>query len=162
MIQQKVFKTLFVGILVSVIMAGCGERYVKGTQIKFSPEKQEIADLVEQYRLAVEQRDVDALRTMASLKYYENASTTTDPTDDYDYNGLEKVLAELKNTVKTVKYSVKIKEIDIIGEAARVDYEYESQYLLALGDQDRWATRTDKNRLLFTREDGEWKIRSGM
>ena len=28
----------------------------EGTQIEYSPEKQEIADLVEQYRLAVEQK----------------------------------------------------------------------------------------------------------
>jgi hypothetical protein len=141
---------------------GCGARYVRGTQIEFSKEKQQIADIVERYRVAVEQRDSAALRKMASVSYYENASTTTIAADDYDFNGLEKVFADLKNTVKTVKYKISVTDISVIGQNARVDFEYESQYLLALGEQDRWATKSDKNRLTFRLEEGEWRIIGGM
>lgn len=143
-------------------LVGCGKRYVKGTTVKYSAEKQQLADVVEQYRQAVERRDADALRKMASLNYYENASTTTKAEDDYDFNGLQKVLADLKNQVKAVKYSISIKDIHILGETARVDYEYKSQYLIAVGEQDRWATHGDKNRLTFRREEGEWRILAGM
>ena len=143
-------------------LAGCGSRYVKGTTVAYSAEKQELADLVERYRRAVESRDTDSLRKMASLNYYENGSTTTKAEDDYDFNGLQKVLADLKNQVKAVKYSISIKDIHVLGETARVDYEYKSQYLIAVGEQDRWATHGDKNRLTFRREEGEWRILAGM
>lgn len=141
---------------------GCGARYVQGTKIEFTKERQQIADVVERYRVAVEQRDSATLRKMASLDYYENASTTTNASDDYDFNGLEKVFSDLKNTVKTVKYKIDIKDISVIGQNARVDFEYKSQYLLALGEQDRWATKSDKNRLTFKLEEGEWRITGGM
>ncbi len=149
-------------IALATFSSGCTKKYVKGTKVKYSTEKQELANVVERYRVAVEQRDADTLRKLTSLNYYENGSTTTDPKDDYDFNGLEKVFADLKNTVKTVKYAIVIKDIHVLGETARVDYEYKSQYLLAVGDQDRWATRSDKNRLTLRREEGEWRILAGM
>lgn len=159
--------TLALGLTVSLLgAAGCGPRYVTGTKVEYTAEKQRLADIVERYRLAMEQRDVEALRALASRDYYENASTTTEPGDDYGFEGLERVFVDLKNNVKDVKYTVDIKEIRIMGEgateAAHVDYEYTGQYLFTLGERDRWETVTDKNRLIFRKEDGNWRIISGM
>ena len=145
-----------------MLMTGCGQKYIKGTKIKFSQAKQELAQVVEKYRVAVEKRDVDTLRSLASLNYYENASTTTNPKDDYDYNGLEKVLADLKNTVRRVKYEITITDIEILGQSARVEFEYRSQYLFANGEQDVWGTAADKNRLEFRKERNSWRIIAGM
>ncbi|MEE2787175.1 MAG: nuclear transport factor 2 family protein [Myxococcota bacterium] len=152
----------FILLGLCTVLPGCGHQYVKGTKIDYSEEKQELADLVERYRRAVEQRDVETLRAMTSLNYYENGSTTTNPNDDYDYNGLEKVFSELKNTVRTVKYNIKITDIRILGDTARVDFEYRSQYLFGAGEQDRWETAADKNRLQFRKEQDGWRILSGM
>ncbi len=143
-------------------VVGCGDRYVRGTDIEYTTERQELADLVERYRVAVEQRDTDALRALASRRYYENGSTTTDPSDDYDYRGLEQVFIDVQNMVKAVKYEIELQAIEVLGERATVDYAYRSQYLLTLGEQDKWATAADKNRLSFLREDGQWRIVSGM
>lgn len=159
--------TLALGLTVSLLgAAGCGPRYVTGTKVEYTSEKQRLADIVERYRLAMEQRDVEALRALASRDYYENASTTTEPGDDYGIEGLERVFVDLKNNVKDVKYTVDIKDIRIMGEgqneAAHVDYEYTGQYLFTIGERDRWETVTDKNRLIFRKEDGNWRIISGM
>lgn len=148
--------------LIGLALSACGPSYVKGTRVEYTAERQEVANVVERYRLAVEQRDSDALRALASRDYYENASTTDDPTDDYDYNGLTKVLADLKNTVKAVKLEIDMKDIQILGERAMVDYEFKSQYLYTVGETDKWATATDKNRLSFRLEDGRWRILGGM
>ena len=142
--KQRSVARLFIMSVTLMVLGGCGQKYIKGTQIKFSESKQELADVVEQYRVAVEKRDVDSLRKLASLNYYENGSTTTNPKDDYDYNGLEKVLADLKNTVRKVKYEITITDIEVFGQSARVEFEYRSQYLFANGEQDVWATAADK------------------
>jgi ketosteroid isomerase-like protein len=144
--------------------AGCGPRYVEGTKVEYTAEKQRLADLIERYRLAMEQRDVEALRALASRDYYENGSTTTDPADDYGYDGLERLFVDVKNNVKDVKYTVEIKEIRVMaeGESAHVDLEYTGQYLFTIGERDRWETVTDKNRLTLRKEDGNWRIISGM
>ena len=122
-----------------------------------------LVDLVERYRVAVEQRDVQALRKLASPRYYENGSTTNDPSDDYDYRGLEKVLSDLKSHVKDIKYDITIVDVQVLSdEIAQVDYDYRSQYRYTLGEQDRWETVDDRNRLTFRNEDGQWRILSGM
>ena len=148
-------------LLCSGLLA-CSPQYVKGTEVEYSDEKQGVADVIERYRVAVERRDVDALRSLTSLDYYENGSTTDTPDDDYDYNGLEKVFAELKNTVRAVKYEITIKAIEVIENQARVDYAYRGQYLFAAGEEDRWATVSDENRLTLRRESGTWRILAGM
>ncbi|MFN3199846.1 MAG: nuclear transport factor 2 family protein [Bradymonadia bacterium] len=147
----------------SLSLTACGPRYVPGTQIEMTDEVEVVVNLVERYRVAVEQRDAEALRSLASRRYYENGSTTNDPSDDYDYRGLEKVLSDLKSHVKDIKYNITIVDVQILNdEIAQVDYDYTSQYQYTLGEQDRWETVDDRNRLTFRNEDGNWRILNGM
>jgi hypothetical protein len=149
-------------LALSALATGCGPRYVRGTSIEYTEEKQKLADVVERYRQAVEQRDGDAVRALVSRKYYENGSTTTTPTDDYDYRGLNKVLADLDNMVQAVRYKVTLQEIEVYETTATVDFEYEGQYMYTVANQDRWATASDRNRLTFRLEEGDWRIVSGL
>ncbi len=145
-----------------LLMLGCAPKYVKDTEIDYTPERQEVADVIEVYRQAVEARDTEKLRTIAATGYYENGSTTDDPSDDYDYTGLEEVLADVKKLVKAIRYEISITAIDVVGDAAYVDFDYTSQYLFTAGEQDKWATAADKNRIMLRREKGKWRIVSGM
>lgn len=148
--------------LAALVVSACGPGYIQGTRIEATPERQAVAEVVERYRQAVEQRDVEALQRLASSDYYENGSTTEDPGDDYDFNGLLKVLGDIKGHVKAVKYQIDITDIQILGDQASVDFDYRSQFLFASGEQDHWETATDRNRLSFKRENGAWRIVSGM
>ena len=151
---------IFISLLFST---GCTPAFVKGTEIDYTPEKQEIADFIEKYRVAVEQRNFVLLKDMVSSNYYENGSTTNDPSDDYDFNGLVNVLQELKQSVKSVKYSIKITKIDVLEASAAVDLEYSGQYLFTQNERDRWETFADKNRLTLGKDKlGHWKIMSGL
>ena len=152
--------TLLSGMLLTVF--GCSPKYIKGTEVVYTAEKQSVADAVERYRIAVVNRDTDALRALASSSYYENASTTVDPSDDYDRQGFEKVLSELKENVKAVKYEIDITDIQVTKNTARVDLEYRGQYLFVVAGQERWQTSADKNRLNLRKENGQWRILSGM
>lgn len=142
--------------------AACGPRYVTGTKVEYSDEREAVAAIVERYRVALEQRDTNALRSLVSKSYYENGSTTDDPNDDYDAAGLEKVFGELKGNVKTVRYSVEITDIQVNEEYASVDIDYKAEYLYTLGEQDRWGTTNDKNRMTMRLEDGNWRISGGL
>jgi len=144
------------------MLTACGPRYVTGTEIEYSDSKQEIADVVERYRIAMEQQDVAGLRSIASRDYYENGSTTTNPDDDYGYDGLERVFADLENTVKAVKYKIDVTDIAIMGGAATVDFDYEAQFLYTIGERDQWGTKSDKNRLTLRKEKGVWRVLSGL
>ena len=142
--------------------AACGPRYVTGTKVEYSDEREAVAAIVERYRVALEQRDTNALRSLVSKSYYENGSRTDDTNDDYDAAGLEKVFGELKGNVKTVRYSVEITDIQVNEEYASVDIDYKAEYLYTLGEQDRWGTTNDKNRMTMRLEDGNWRISGGL
>ena len=152
-----------IGVFAILMLTGCGTRYIQDTKIEYTKEKAELAKIVRAYRDALRDKDIDTLEKMTSDRYYENASTTTDATDDYGRNGLQKVFADLKNTVRKVEVTLVIKDIVIMGDRARVDVEYDAKYLLALGEQDRWETRNDKNRITFRKDqEGEWRISGGL
>ena len=158
-LTSLVFSSLF---LVS-ILAGCTPTYVRGTKIDYQPQKQEVANLIERYRVALEGKDISTLNQIASDRYYENGSTTNDPSDDYDYAGLTQVLDQIDSQVKAVKYQIKITSIDILKDTASVDLEYTGQFLFTHNEQDRWSTHADKNRITLKRDrEGDWKIVSGL
>lgn len=148
--------------LLGVLLAACGPRYVKDTEIEYSAEKQALANLVERYRKAMASRDASTLKAMISRNYYENASTTSNPRDDYGYEGLVRLLEDLQSKVKEVRYAVSIKAIEVFESTATVDFDYEAQYLYQAGPEERWANRIDHNRLTFRKEDGQWRIISGL
>ena len=145
-----------------ISITACAPTFVAGTQIDYTPEKQEIADLIEKYRVALETKDVETLKSIAGDGYYENASTTNDPSDDYDIKGLHKVLGRLQNEVKAVKYQIKIKAIEILDKNAAVDLEYTGHYLFVRQERDRWAQHSDKNRVTLRKKRDGWKIVSGL
>ena len=86
----------FIGIFAILMLTGCGTRYIQDTKIEYTKEKAELAKIVRAYRDALRDKDIETLEKMTSDRYYENASTTTDATDDYGRNGLQKVFADLK------------------------------------------------------------------
>ncbi len=149
-------------LLACTMLTACGPRYVTGTEIEYSDSKQEIAEVVERYRVAMEQQDVAGLRSIASRDYYENGSTTTNADDDYGYDGLERVFADLENTVKAVKYKIEVTDITIMGRSATVNFDYEAQFLYTIGERDQWGTKGDKNRLSLRKEKGVWRVLSGL
>ena len=99
-------------------MWGCTPAFVKGTDIDYTPQRQEIADFVEKYRVALEQRDFDTLKDMVSSNYYENASTTDTPEDDYGFTGFLEWSQKMKASIKAVKYSLKLLKIEVMEKNA--------------------------------------------
>jgi hypothetical protein len=151
---------MVLGLLIS--MVACAPTFVKGTQIDYTPEKQEVADVIEKYRMALEKKDVKTLKTLVNEGYYENASTTNDPSDDYDIKGLFKLFGRLQNEVKAIKYQIKIKSIEILKKNAAVDLEYTGHYLFVRQERDRWAQYSDKNRVTLRKARDGWRIVSGL
>jgi hypothetical protein len=162
--QGKIMKLLTsIFVLMLSVLTACNPAYVTGTKIQYTPQKQVIADFIEKYRVAVENRNLDLLKSMVSETYYENGSTTNDPKDDYDFQGLLKVFTELGQQIRAVKYEIKIEKIEILDEnLAAVDFNYNGQYLFAVKEQERWATQADKNRITLKKEEGKWMIVSGL
>ncbi|MBM4372837.1 MAG: nuclear transport factor 2 family protein [Deltaproteobacteria bacterium] len=144
-------------------LAACGPHYVEGTKIEDNPTNRSILAVVEAYRLAVEQKDVDVLAQLVSEQYFEGAGTTGTAEDDYGLKAvLTRVLPMLQENIKEVFYTITVERIELMGQSANVHLEYEIKFHYVEGDLDGWSTKKDKHRLDLVWEDESWKISGGL
>lgn len=152
---------LLAGVLT---LCACGANYIVNTEVEDTPKNRVIADLVDRYRIAVERRDVDGLMELVSRRYFSNAGTTSDSTDDYGYEQMEeRVFPLLRNEIKSVQFSIFLRKVDFQGEdraIAEMEYTYKFSYIEE--GKERWFAKNDFSRLEFTREDGVWRIIGGL
>ena len=152
-----------VPVLAAFALTACAPSFIAGTEVEDTPENREIVALVESYRKAVEDRDEMALLRLISRHYVENGSTTDTQDDDYGYGTLtQQVMPQLHDNVKEVQYRVQIRRIGLEPDHAWAEYEYVARFLYTEGGRERWQGLNDFNRLDFIREDGVWKIESGL
>lgn len=156
-------KTSFALLMLAVLLASCGPAHIEGTTVPDTPENRALVDTVEDYRKAVEARDVGTIATLVSRRYFENASTTAEAKDDYGFEGLiQKALPVLRDNVKKVVYKLDVERVAVKGREASVFVEWEMTFQYVEGGLEGWATGKDKNRLDFIIEDGRWKIVAGL
>ncbi len=98
----------YVPLVVAASLAACAHQhsYVPGTKIPFSTQNKSVLDAVEEYRLAVERQDADALMLMANKQYWER-SGTPGGSDDYGYDGLRNVLLTRFQKASDIRFSMR-------------------------------------------------------
>lgn len=144
-------------------LSACAAGTLPNTTIPDNDETRAVYDRVQQYRTAMEARDVDGVVSMVSPRYYENSGTTDTDRDDYGFQVLhDKVLKLLRDNVLSVQYQVLLRDIQVDGDLAVADYEYFYKFKFVEGGNEGWAQRNDFNRLEFAREGGQWMIVGGL
>ncbi len=93
-------------------LAACAHQahYVPGSRIPYSDANKSVLDACEEYRLAVERGDVDALMLMADKQYWEDSGTPSG-SDDYGYEGLRQVLMTRLTKASDIRYSVRYMDV---------------------------------------------------
>ncbi|MBD90572.1 MAG: hypothetical protein CL940_09555 [Deltaproteobacteria bacterium] len=147
----------------ALAVSACASGTLPNTTIPETEETRAVFDRVQQYRTAMEARDVDGVISMVSPRYYENSGTTDSDRDDYGFQVLhDKVLKLLRDNVLSVQYQVLLRNIKVDGDMAVADYEYFYKFKFVEGGNEGWAQRNDFNRLTFAREGGQWMIVGGL
>lgn len=101
-------KRLILVCVAIAMIAGCVKkgRYVTGTRVPYSPANESALKACEEYRLAVERGDADALMLMAHRQYWEDSGTPSG-SDDYGYDTLRTVLLGRLLKATDIRYSVR-------------------------------------------------------
>jgi hypothetical protein len=163
LLYRKSSGLLAVSVVMVLFSAACGTTYLANTEIPDTPDNREIYQRVMDYREAIEKRDSEALAAMTSRTYFENAGTTDRSDDDYGFDALQgTLLDELRDNILAVQLRILMHRIAIDGDRAYADYEYYYTFKYVEGGVEGWEPKNDFNRLEFVREDGIWKIASGM
>ena len=147
----------------ALVFSACARGTLPNTTIEDTEETRAVYERVQQYRAAMEARDVEGAISMVSPRYYENSGTTDTDRDDYGFQVLhDKVLKLLRDNVLAVQYQVLLRDIKVEGDLAVADYEYFYKFKFVEGGNEGWAQRNDFNRLEFAREGGQWMITGGL
>lgn len=145
------------------VLAACGPGYLDVAQkVPATAENKAVYEVLKAYHQAVEERDIEALKSLISPQFHENGGTTDDPSDDYGYDKLISRLVMLRDNVKKLHLQIQLREIEIKGDDAAAEVHFVGTALLTEGGVDNYRTWDDVNRLKMKREDGQWHIISGL
>jgi hypothetical protein len=152
-------------------IAACAHNrsYVPGTKVPYSPANKSVLDACEEYRLAVERGDADALMLMAHKQYWEDSGTPSGG-DDYGYEGLRNVLTTRLQKASDIRYSMRYIAVhqscpDELkpGCKAAVDVLVDASFTVtnAMGQPKR-PDKRDQNQLVLEWDGRRWLFLSGM
>ena len=152
-----------VTLLIGLLGAACGPKLIPGMNIEVADtaDNRALIQVLEKFQQAFEQRDIDALVALASAKFYET-NGSNDTGDDYNYDGLRKHYTEHFKMVEKCHLTLTLKDVLIEEDKATIDYRFLSRYLMKLPSGEKWRIKDDINRMKLAKENGQWKILSGM
>src|SRR5262245_2401711 len=111
------WRSLIAFVLVTGAAACSGSGVVPGTTVSDTPTNREIIETVEKYRERLVARNVEGLLVLAALDYHEDGGTPT-ANDDYGYEGLKDVLKSRLVRVKSIRYEIQYKAVNVRGKRA--------------------------------------------
>ncbi len=166
-------------LILTTVLAACGPQFLRkdsseswqeadgfqideAAEIVDTPEHRQLVDLLVKYREAMVEKDVGQLKRLVASDYYENAGTTDTTTDDYGASDLASIFEMVSKHASQIRYDVTLKNIEIKGDEASIDYEYRYAYRYEVGEQQTWDAGVELNRIELEDRDGEWKIVSGL
>jgi hypothetical protein len=145
-----------------VLGAGCSKSYIPNTDVEDSSSNRKVIAFCEEYRHAVEDKDVNRLVSMASPRYYEDGGNTS-PEDDIDFDGLKDYLTSTFVKTQTIRYEIRYRKVNV-GENKRiyVEYTYSASYRIPGLKGEEWKHTVADNRLELLPEGEGYKILAGM
>lgn len=160
------FATAFSKSLAGVALlalTGCSHDYIPNTQVEDSDFNREVIAYCEDYRHAVERKNVGLLLNMADPKYYEDGATV-DTSDDLDRQGLEKYLRDRFSKTTAIRYEIFYRDVSIGRQnQIYVDYTYSASYKVPTpAGEEVWRRTVADNRLELVRDGAKFHILSGM
>lgn len=161
-VQRLIRRCLPIALGLGLGAVSCAHSLIPGTKVEDTAENREVLQVVAKLRLAMEARDAAAVLALVSPNYFEDMGNPN-PKDDYGYSDLQaRVLPEIMATAKEIYVSFEANDAVVNGNEAYVDVRYNSRARIEFPSGSTWDTHKEFNRIEFTRENGEWRIISGL
>jgi len=136
--------------------------YIYGTKVEDNQENRRLITACEEYRVAVEQKNTQALMQMASKNYWEDGGTPTGA-DDYGLDGLRNVLETRFARADGIRYTMKYVEIrHMTANRAAVDVMIDATYSISTAQGPKRLDMRDQNELVLEYDGRRWLFLSGM
>jgi len=135
---------------------------IPNTRVEDTRENREVVDFVEKYRLALESRNTTQLLALASANYFDDMGTPSG-SDDIDFDGLRDALGRLREEVLGTRYQISYRAVTYdVDHKVLVDMLYTGWFRVNSSEGPVWKRRLEPHRIVLAREDGHYRIVSGM
>lgn len=158
--------SIHLALLVAVgLGGGCSATHIPNTTVEDNAANRDVITFVEEYRRAVESRNVQRLLELASERYYDDGGTPIGD-DDIDHDGLRTHLAAWGDALIDCRYEIRYRDVEYRqDQRIYVTYRYTGSFRVTDADgEERWQRRVGDNRLVLVREESAagFRILSGM
>lgn len=149
-------------LALGLLASACSKSTIPNTDVEDTSENRKVIAFCEEYRHAVEDKDVAKLVSMAHPRYFEDGGNTN-PDDDIDFGGLKDYLTTTFGKTQAIRYEIRYKRVTPAENAhVYVDYTYAASYRLPGLKGEEWRHTVADNRLELVRENDALKIVAGM
>jgi hypothetical protein len=148
-------------LLATACLLACAHPTMPGTQIPDNPQNRAVLDVFSRYRDALEARDATSILALAAPSYSDNGDPIHGVAPS-DYASLQQKLQTDFSRVAGIKLEATVKDIEVKGDEARLDYFQVLRYSVKTPSGESWKSESDDARMRFVRVKGEWKIASGL
>jgi hypothetical protein len=146
--------------LASVGAAGCTEGFIPNTDVPNTTENRKVILFCEQYRHAVEEKNVGELLKLASPGYHKRGIGTD---DDVDFISLKDFLMNSFQQTDGIRYEIRYRKVTFEESThVSVDYTFAASYRIPGVKKEEWRHAVADNRLDLVPDGDGYKIMSGM
>lgn len=148
---------------VALALIACSRTYIPNTDVEDTSQNRHVIEFCEQYRHAMEARDVPGLLRLMSPAYFEDGGNTrTD--DDADYDKIRTFLTTDFPKTASVRYEIRYRRVTFTEtDHIYVDFTFAAAWKLpGAKSVDEWHHKVADNRLDLVRDGDSFKIVAGM
>jgi hypothetical protein len=143
-------------------LCACEPTMIPNTRVEDTRNNREVVDFVEKYRLAIESRNTAQLLALASPYYFDDMGTPSG-SDDIDFDGLKDALGRLREEVLGARYQISYRAVTYdADQKVLVDMLYTGWFRVNGAEGPTWKRKLEPHRIVLAREDGQYRILSGM
>jgi hypothetical protein len=157
-------------ILLVALAAGCSSSMIPNTDVEDTSQNRKVIMFCEQYRHAVEEKNVGQLLKMVHPRYHEDGGNTNNE-DDLDLDGLRGYLTDTFTKTQQIRYEIRYRKVSFAEtNHVFVDYTYAASYKIpgikteAASNELKfeWRHVVQDNRLDLVPDGDSYKIIAGM
>ncbi len=153
---------LVIVALLAAFAFGCSKTNIPNTDVEDNSDNRKVVLFCEDYRHAVEDKNVGSLMKMASPRYHEDGGNTNDE-DDIDFDGLKEFLVGTFVKTTQIRYEIRYRKVTFTeSNRVYVDYTYAASFRIPGVKGQEWKHSIADNRLELVPDGEGYKIVAGM
>jgi hypothetical protein len=153
---------LFLALAVALGTIACSKAYIPNTDVEDTSENRQVILFCEQYRHALEEKNVGQLLKLMSPTYFEDGGNTRNE-DDADFDKVREFLTGDFLKTAGIRYEIRYRRVTFTERNhIFVDYTYAAAWKLPGVKTDEWHHAVADNRLDLVRDGESFKIVAGM